>query len=409
MINFRSLIVLLFIFSQSTYAGDLLEKLKDAAGDALEETVDEKLEEGLDNLSGDYKGKITELVLIERRGNTVTFDVKFEGIKKSDGVSIEREVLYGGDVLDGFVNESVAVNEKSGTMRLSVKYRPGESDGDDWGSDSSYDEEQVYSDQIRLALIRDENPERQFGTLVFNMSKEWTTSSDPDQPPQEESSDDEIKLENEGKGESRPPKGIFIKPGSTLKPLVVAPESKVNGAKPLPVKPIAVINVNGSYDLYKNATKAKWINGKRQPVAINPKKNSKSGFIRTMPKGKLSTGNAAINLLNAYPEMRKNGVITGEMPVMVLGKNIHFKSIIGFLHGAKSKDGVGFYVFVKEDGRKRLRKVYGKKIKPNKYENVDINLSRFAGKKIQIILRVTAGRSYVHDFAVWVAPKLVKG
>ncbi len=416
--------LLLLIFSVSNvYAGNLFDKLVDAAEEAIEEKAGDKI----DDLTGKYKGKISELVLIERRGNIVVFDVKFDGIKSTDGIAISRETLSGGEIVAGFADAPISVSEKKGTMRLAIKYKAGtedEEDDDGWGSDDEDEDSagEVVSDQIRLSLVRDSNPEKPFGALVFDMSKVWTSSNELDQPPAAD--DDSITLaddssdsgndSNNNESTNKKP-APFIKPGAVLRPVQVKPML----VKPAQVKPkkvrtrrrehsrASIIVVNKSYDLYANALKADW-KGSKGKASINPKKNDRNGFIRVLPKGKLSTGNAANNLLNTYPEMRRNGQIRGDYPVMKLGSNIHFKTVIGFLHGAKSKDGVSFYVYIEEQDVKknRMKKVLSKKLMPNKYENIDIDLSQYAGKKIKVIMRTAAGRDFTHDFAVWVAPRL---
>ena len=80
------------------------------------------------------------------------------------------------------------------------------------------------------------------------------------------------------------------------------------------------------------------------------------------------------------------------------------KTVIGFLQGADESDGARFTVSIKADGQ--TRRIYAKGLTPKRYENVDIDLSRWAGKVVHIILRVDAGNHSRQDYAVWVKPRL---
>jgi hypothetical protein len=48
------------------------------------------------------------------------------------------------------------------------------------------------------------------------------------------------------------------------------------------------------------------------------------------------------------------------------------------------------------------------KLFPRQYRKISCDLSPWAGKKVQLILKVTAGDSSRADLAVWVNPRLEK-
>ena len=103
---------------------------------------------------------------------------------------------------------------------------------------------------------------------------------------------------------------------------------------------------------------------------------------------------------------------------MVLGDNLRFKAIVGFLQGANKKAIVGFLkganasdravfqVFVKENNR--YFKVVNQIVKSKNYASLDADLSRWGGKKVQLVLKVLASKTSKQDWAVWVAPRLSK-
>jgi len=144
---------------------------------ALGSVAQDALQEGIDEFIGTYKGHIGEVKFIERRGNAIVLDVKYDGVKREDGVYARGEILQWGQPLKGFKSTLSALQGKSGTVALTIGWQQG--DGSGWVEQS---EEQVTSDQIRLSLVRESNPDRPFGSLVYDFSKTWTTSSDIETP-----------------------------------------------------------------------------------------------------------------------------------------------------------------------------------------------------------------------------------
>jgi hypothetical protein len=63
-----------------------------------------------------------------------------------------------------------------------------------------------------------------------------------------------------------------------------------------------------------------------------------------------------------------------------------------------------FHIFVHEGNT--YSQVAVQKLFPRQYKKIDINLFPWAGKKIQLILKVSAGNRSKSDLAVWVNPRL---
>ncbi len=427
-----------FSFSSFSLAADgesIFNKFIEAAGEAL----GDKVEDELDKLSGSYEGKVTDITLIERRGNKLVFDVRFKGIKRSDGVSIVKEVMYQGEVLSSFISSPSPVNSRDGKLRLSIKFNSdGEDDG--WGIESDSGDES-YSDQIRLSLVRDSKPEKPFGALAFDIDKIWIDSDEEDVPFDE---DEEISLADEDDSAQAGPKpgvfpkpGLFIAPGAVMRPVPLKAASLKAGAVtvntvqgqqaagnsqvsstqsnstnsgirtqrlPTKIQPMP-ITVNGSYDIYANAGKAKWTTGKGKTVNVSVGARSR-GLVKQIDKGKLSTGNSASKIIFTQPVSNHDGYITGTLPQVKLGKSIHFKSAIGFIGKASRSDGVVFSVYMIDPiSRKRIGRKTRKRVSPKKYEYIDLDLSRYAGKVVTLIMRVDAGATATQDTAVWIAPR----
>ena len=396
---------------QTEESGGFLKGIFGIIGDAAKES----LEESIDEFIGKYEGRLGQVKLIERRGNAVVLDVTYDKVKSSDGVHVKGEVLKWGQPIEGFSNSLTEIHNRSGSVRLTIGFTP---EGDqEWGTLQS----EAVSDQIRLSLIRETHPEKPFGEILYDIPKTWTNSDEPDELPTPEEETEGIELAEdetlEGSTEETTP--APVKPG-----MVLIPSAKVQQPRIATVKNTAVststlqktIHVQ-SYDFYKNASKATW----RSVNAFRPtpdkgnvpltlpfpgRTNDRKGFARILSKGTLNPGTAAINLLQTHPRWVPNGWIMGEYPAMVLGENVRFKSVAGFLKGANNSDGAIFEVLINENGK--LFKVLSRKVSNKRHVSLDADLSKWAGKKVQINLKVKSGNNANQDWAVWVKPRLTK-
>lgn len=409
--------------------GGLLQSVMDALGSAAKDSLQEQMDEWI----GTYKGRLGEVQLVERRGNAVVLDVTYEKVKRSDGVYVQGEVLSNGVPIDGFSNTLTQVSGKRGRVRLTLSRS--DASQDEWGLTSP----DVVSDQVKLFLVRENHEDRPFGSIVYDLPKTWTVSSDievPEPAVAEESAEQPaIELADEGQGSSPPAVSRPVLVGTILKPVAVPSASVATATKPAstgiagatgtiatpaspstgasvgtvkPVSRVASVAVQApvaNYDLYSEAAKAQWRSG----AGVLPWSGGTGdarGFVRPLAQGKLHTGNAAVQLLQTHPQWVDNGHIAGFYPAVVLAPGVHFKTVIGFLQGAGASDGATFTVQVYENGR--YQRVFRRTIRSDRYANVDVDLSRWAGKKINLILRVDSGSSSTQDWAVWVKPRLTR-
>lgn len=160
-----------------------------------------------------------------------------------------------------------------------------------------------------------------------------------------------------------------------------------------------------NYDFYAEGGKASWRSGAGS-LPFPGRANDNRGFVRQVAKGSLHTGNAAIEMLQTHPRWTKNGWIAGLYRDLVPASNVRFKSVVGFLKGAGASDGATFTVLVYEKGR--YYRVFRERVTPDRYVNVDVDLNRWAGQKIALVLRVDAGATSTQDWAVWVKPRLTR-
>ncbi|MBU2628595.1 MAG: NPCBM/NEW2 domain-containing protein, partial [Proteobacteria bacterium] len=348
-------------------------------------------------------------------------------IKRSDNVYVQGEVRYFGAPLEGFSNTLNTVSGSQGKVKLAIGWTQKEDDG--WDTAKT----EVESDQIRLFLVRQSNPDRPFGEIIYDISKIWTHSDEPDDEAMV-ADNDSIELEDgQTNSGSKPLPRVFVKPGTILKPYTpgaitqtappaaaqtTVPQATVQTSPPATVQaapkvtaPVGVTSIKQrpkgvqNYDFYTSARSAKWMSS-AGPLSFPGSGNDKKGFVRTLSKGYLNSGNAAVDLLETHPQWKSGGWIDGQYPLMILGDNLHFKSVVGFLKGANLTDGVTFQVYVKENNQ--YHRIASNRVSAKKYVSIDADLSRWAGKKVQLVLRVRAGNTSDHDWAVWVKPRLTK-
>jgi hypothetical protein len=164
--------------------GGFMDTLFNALGNA----ANESLKMGIDEFIGTYKGRIGEVKFLERRGNSIVLEVKYDGVKRKDGVYVKGEVLKWGETLDGFNSTLSSIRDKSGSVIMTISHKQ---DDSGWGISP----EQITSDQLRLSLVRETNPERPFGELVYDFTKTWTDSSEIEKPEEAKASETNTAIE----------------------------------------------------------------------------------------------------------------------------------------------------------------------------------------------------------------------
>ncbi|MBN2426867.1 MAG: hypothetical protein JXK94_00865 [Deltaproteobacteria bacterium] len=408
--------------TQQGTQGGFLKGLTDALGSVAQTG----LQEAMDQWLGTYEGRIGQVDLVERRGNSLVLDVTYEKIKRRDGVSVNGRVLEGGFPLDGFETTLSPVSGKRGKVRLTIR-KSGSGDG--WGVSGG----EIESDQVELFLVREGHEDRPFGNLGYDLVKIWSDSEEEETPEDYDYAEGDGAIElaegetaagSTGQVATRP----FVIPGTVLRPVQVGTSSTAqaaatvqpssataagtssspaSSAQPLTTAAIPGLQAIkvGSYDFYGQAAKAEW-SGSKGVLSFPGSPNDGKGFVRCLANGRIAPNNTAKFLLQTHPTWVQSGIIVGRYPAMTLDSKVHFRAIAAFLKGANASDGATFRVQVEENGRKRT--VVRKRVSPNQYVALDADLSSYAGKKVRIILSVAAGKSSAQDWAVWVKPRLEK-
>lgn len=369
--------------------------------DVLEGVAEEGLQEVMDDWLGTYDGRIGQVEVVERRGNALVLGVTYEKIKRADGVHVDGRVLDRGFPLEEFVTELHPVQGRSGRVRLTIS-KP----QSDWGSGWDEPSDGVESDQVELFLVRRGYEDRPFGHKVYPLVKTWTDSDAPDEPPQPEAADEVIALADEEEAEpaqSSPFPGVVLKPvekGDVRVPATRLPPPTSNPA----------VKVVSRYDFVNGAAQAQWRSGSPdgqiRSLSFPGGISDKQGYVRSLSNVKVNPDNLAGSVLQTHPRMKQDGFIAGSYPRMLLDESVRFKAMGAFIKGAEQSDGATFVVRV-YDGNNPTT-VLRKHVSQERPVTLDADLSPWAGKAVGIMLRVDAGETATHDWAVWVRPRLEK-
>lgn len=109
-------------------------------------------------------------------------------------------------------------------------------------------------------------------------------------------------------------------------------------------------------------------------------------------------------VLLTHPERRDEfGLIVGIFKIEMLPEKAVFKAKIGFLKRANQTDGVEFRVFVKKDpSYYAAKRCYC----DGHLDDFALDLGRYAGQKVEIVLQVHVLYASTQDLAVWVDPRI---
>lgn len=109
-------------------------------------------------------------------------------------------------------------------------------------------------------------------------------------------------------------------------------------------------------------------------------------------------------VLVTHPEMKeKKGMIVGIFHLGKLPENAIFKTKVGFLKEASQTDGVKARVFSPHDPLYKAEKICHY---DGTLDELILPLDRFAGKDIDIALKVFVLDSYHQDWVAWIDPRI---
>ena len=152
------------------------------------------------------------------------------------------------------------------------------------------------------------------------------------------------------------------------------------------------------------AKQAHWAS-KSAKVVFGSDRVPEAGSVRVIEKGLLADGHMAANLLCTQPDWKKEGYLQGVFPALKIGAHTHFRSTAALLKGAGPADALSFGILIKEGRRETVVKELP--LRGNRRVSLDADLSKWQGKRAQLILRVRRLKGAKSLPAVWINPVLV--
>ena len=182
------------------------------------------------------------------------------------------------------------------------------------------------------------------------------------------------------------------------------PSSPTKGKQTASVSKAA--DAGTSYLLYDNAPKAVWTS-QAGKVVFGSDRVPRAGMARIMASGRLADGKQARNLLVTQPDWQKGGFINGVFPAIRLTKSAHLYANIGMLKGSADSAGAIFEVLIKED--RQVTTAIKRSISGKNPVKLNLDLSRWGGKAVQVMLRVRPVKNGQQVPAVWINPRIKSG
>jgi len=170
---------------------------------------------------------------------------------------------------------------------------------------------------------------------------------------------------------------------------------------------IKVAVVSSGFDLHSRATDANWV-GSAGTITFGGPDTNTNGFAMYRNNQKLEDGSSPAKVLEIFPNMVNDGVMTGLYPAYTVVTGEHFKAKIGFLALSDATCGSGnvkFQLNYKESG---VLKPLGEWTDTcdGVLKDIDVDLSSIVGKSVQFALAVLANGPSTQDMAIWVSPRV---
>jgi parallel beta-helix repeat protein len=191
----------------------------------------------------------------------------------------------------------------------------------------------------------------------------------------------------------------------TMKPAKVPPVAVASAPeKRQGQRPGAPAAGRNAQSMVRLAQQAHWVS-KSAKIVFGSDRVPEAGSVRLIKKGRLADGREAANLLCTQPDWKKDGFLQGVFPPLEIGGRTRFKSTVGMLKGAGPSDALSFDILVREGRRDTV--VKGQALQGSRRVALDVDLSRWRGKKVQLILRVRRLKGTRSLPGVWVNPMVV--
>ncbi len=161
-----------------------------------------------------------------------------------------------------------------------------------------------------------------------------------------------------------------------------------------------------TYDFVENACLAKWVStdGTLPCPGLD---GDIHGFVVTSSRANLEDGTTApLPTLLTFPSSSLNGYIQGTYPSIQIQAGDQLQTTVSCEQGATACSVLFSIQYLDSSGILHNFWTLGE-FYDGKYFNLDLDLSQFAGQKIEFVLGVSSLGSSVGDRALWVAPRIV--
>jgi hypothetical protein len=190
---------------------------------------------------------------------------------------------------------------------------------------------------------------------------------------------------------------------STLTPTPAVSSATPSGLTPI-AQPTSALDV--TYDFVENACAAKWVStdGTLPCPGLD---GDIQGFVVTSNQANLEDGTTApLPTLLTFPSSSSNGTIQGTYPEIQILAGDHLQTTVSCEQGATSCSVLFSIRYLDSSGTSHDLWTLGE-FYDGEYFNLDLDLSKFAGQKVEFVLGVSSLGSSVGDRALWVAPRIV--
>lgn len=170
------------------------------------------------------------------------------------------------------------------------------------------------------------------------------------------------------------------------------------------------VNVSGytitGYDFAANFCDASWQNNTKALPCPGTDHDTK-GFVFSLNAPQQEDGTTKNIGLITHPKETTDGLITGTYPGINIKSGDHFQAQISCLYKANDCDVI--FQLEYQIGNGSIKKLgEWHEVYEGKYYPVNIDLSSLAGNKVKFIFTVLANGSGHEDYALWVAPRIVR-
>jgi hypothetical protein len=162
------------------------------------------------------------------------------------------------------------------------------------------------------------------------------------------------------------------------------------------------------YNFAEKVCEAGWESENEENIPCPSKEDLDQGFVQGLDSAEMEDGHTYLEpAILSYPNRGRGGYMVGRFPDLVIEEGDHFQATIGCQLGAEGCDvRYTLRVAITGEGLERLgqwHEVYEGMVYP-----IDVDLSEFAGREVEIVLSTIAVDDAGDNDALWLNPRIVR-